>query len=227
MGEFEEQEKYNFIFNQIVEKKDDFVGSMAYVLYKWNKIEFIEKYKREHNGKDPELAELREWQKGECASLKLGNYKQLAEENTNKFINNLQGKKEQDLTERKASLDKRESSAQLREKQIKAKEDALIKREKKVIADEEKIKIRERKVANIEREVKKRDECCHVKDSLSFKGFIFGVTQSLVASILFVILGYFFVLYMTKDTDILKDLLKNKTEKVSNQSVDSINNKIV
>ena len=37
MADFDEQTQYNFIFNQIVENDDDFVGSMAYVLYKKNK----------------------------------------------------------------------------------------------------------------------------------------------------------------------------------------------
>ena len=55
MQDFDEEVKYNFIFNQIVENEDDFVGCMAYVLYKRNKIEYIESYKKEHGGKEPEL----------------------------------------------------------------------------------------------------------------------------------------------------------------------------
>ena len=79
MTDFDEHSKYNFIFNQIVENDDDFIGSLAYVLYKRNKIEYIEQYKKEHSGKEPELSELREWQKGECVKSKLENYKKQLE----------------------------------------------------------------------------------------------------------------------------------------------------
>lgn len=46
MTDFDEHSKYNFFFNQIVENDDDFVGSLAYVLYKRNKIEILNNIKR-------------------------------------------------------------------------------------------------------------------------------------------------------------------------------------
>ena len=130
MEDFEEKEKYNFIFNQIVENADDFVGSMAYVLYKFNKIEYIEQYKREHDNKEPELHELREWQKSECAKSKLNNYKSLAQQKTTEFVNHLQNDKERQLMIKKAQIEKKEGEIRERERNVKQQEKNLKERSK-------------------------------------------------------------------------------------------------
>lgn len=171
MQDFDEEVKYNFIFNQIVENEDDFVGCMAYVLYKRNKIEYIENYKKEHGGKEPELKELREWQKSECTERKLKNYRKLAEDLVNNFVNKLQGKKERELKELKTTLDEKG-----------------------------------RNLKKCEKEINNRQKYCHVKSSSGLIQFLLGIFQSLIASILFVVLGYCFILYLNRNTDILKTL---------------------
>lgn len=128
MDNFDEHCKYNFIFNQIVENDDDFVGSLAYVLYKRNKIEYIEQYKKEH-GKEPELAELRKWQKSECAKSKLENYKKLAEQKTTAFVNSLQGQKDKQLLKRQTEISTSLRELKDKEKQLKEKEKSLRLRE--------------------------------------------------------------------------------------------------
>ena len=180
MTDFDEHSKYNFIFNQIVENDDDFVGSLAYVLYKRNKIEYIEQYKKEHGGKEPELSELREWQKGECVKSKLENYKKLAEQKTTAFVNNLQGEKDKQLLKRQSELAKNQRELREREKQIKEKEKSL----------------------------RQRDTYCHVKPQ---KGkYWIGVSQSLVASFLFIIISFLVLISISGNADIvawLKSLL--------------------
>lgn len=59
---FEQEGKYNYIFNQLVKDENDFVGYVAYTLYKQNKVAHITKVK-EDKGSAPTDEELREWQK--------------------------------------------------------------------------------------------------------------------------------------------------------------------
>lgn len=126
----ESDEKYNYFFNKIVENNDDFVGSMAYVLYKRNKIEYIEKYKREHENKAPDLSVLCEWQNGECTESKLKNYKELALQKSTEFVNHLQEDKEKKLNKLKSELDLRERAIKNREKQVRENERGLKLRDK-------------------------------------------------------------------------------------------------
>ena len=173
MDGFDEQSKYNFIFNQIVENEDDFVGSLAYVLYKKNKIEYIEQYKKEHEGKEPDLSELIEWQKGECVKSKLENYKKLAEQKTTAFVNNLQGEKDKQLLKRQSELTKNQRELKEKERQIKEKEKSL----------------------------RLRDSYCHVKPQ---KGqFWIGVSQSLIASFLFIIISFIILISISGKADIV------------------------
>lgn len=113
---------------------------MAYVLYKRNKIEFIEQYKKENNDQEPDLTVLREWQKGECVKSKLDNYKAIAQQKTTEFVNILQRDKEKQYLRRKTDLDKKERD--LRE--------------------------RERIVNEQEKDIKKRKKYCHVKQKGQF-----------------------------------------------------------
>lgn len=193
MSESDKSYNYNFIFSQIVESDDDFVGSMAYVLYKKNKIEYIEQYKK-GKGREPNFGELREWQKSECTKLKLDNYKKLATQKTNEFINILQGEKEKQLNKLKTDLNNKERE----------------------------IKEREKRLNDKEKELQKRNSYCHVKTSSSIGGFISGVAQSFVASLIFVILGYIFIIYLNRETDVLKVLNKNDIEQLSVDTQDSI-----
>ena len=177
MTDFDEQSKYNFIFNQIVENKDDFVGSLAYVLYKRNKIEYIEQYKREH-GNEPELSELREWQKGECVKSKLENYKKLAEQKTTAFVNNLQSEKDKQLLKRQSELAKNQQELKEKERQIKEREKSL----------------------------RLRDSYCHVKPQKG--QFWIGVFQSLIASFIFVIISFIILISISGKADLVAWLKK-------------------
>ena len=45
--------QYNFIYSKLVRDEDDFVGHIAYALYKAEKVAYIEKFKSEHGGQEP------------------------------------------------------------------------------------------------------------------------------------------------------------------------------
>ena len=45
--------KYNYIYKLLVEDRGDIIGHIAYALYKEDKIEYINKFKEEHNNNEP------------------------------------------------------------------------------------------------------------------------------------------------------------------------------
>lgn len=47
------QAQYNYIFKDLVSDDNDFVGMVAYTIYKRQKIEWIEAFKAQHGGTDP------------------------------------------------------------------------------------------------------------------------------------------------------------------------------
>lgn len=173
MADFENNRQYNSIFSQIVENNDDFVGSMAYVLYKMNKIDYIEQFKKDHNNEEPSIDELREWQKGECTKTKLANYKKLAQVKITEFVNNLQSDKEKQLTKQKTELDKKDRELKGRDRQLKENE----------------------------KDLQKRSRYCQVKS----KGqFWMGVLQSLLASVIFIVLSFIVIINLTgKPTELI------------------------
>lgn len=69
---------YNFIYKQIVESEDDIIGHIAYSLYKSNKIEFIEQFKEEHEGREPEDADFETFHRTTCLERSVKGYKEMA-----------------------------------------------------------------------------------------------------------------------------------------------------
>lgn len=54
--------KYNFIYSNLVENNNDIVGHIAYSLYKMDKIAFIERFKDQNNGREPEEKDIEAFQ---------------------------------------------------------------------------------------------------------------------------------------------------------------------
>lgn len=50
--------KFNYIYSHLVDGKNDIVGHIAYGLYKADKINWIEEFKRKHNGQAPTEEDL-------------------------------------------------------------------------------------------------------------------------------------------------------------------------
>lgn len=126
---FETIGKKNYVFNQLVKDENDFVGYVAYTLYKQNKVAHITQIKKE-KGTAPSDEELRNWQKSECTETRLNHYRQLAEQKTNSFVNQLRNKKEEELRNRKSEIDNKEQENKKKAKELKEREKNIANREK-------------------------------------------------------------------------------------------------
>ncbi|MEE1203584.1 MAG: hypothetical protein UHN59_04705 [Bacteroidales bacterium] len=176
---------HNFFFSQIVEDDDDFVGYVAYTIYKKNKIEYIEQFKKD-NSRHPTDTELLNWQHGECTEGKMKNYRSLAEDKVNRFVNQLHGEVEKDLKKQKEKNDKKENNNRKKEKELTEKEKILNKREKSI---------------------NERDKYCNVKSKCQFGS---GILQSFIATLIYVVLGFIFI--KCGGVDLLSELI-NTTSK--------------
>lgn len=81
--------KYNFIYRKLVQDRDDIVGHVAYSLYKENKIQFIENFKKEHGGIEPGDKDFEAFHKISCLPDNINNYKRSAVELLRSFMNEL------------------------------------------------------------------------------------------------------------------------------------------
>lgn len=80
--------KYNFIYSRIVEGKGDIIGYIAYALYKDAKIEYINRYKEEHNGKEPDEDDLKPFHDITSTGASIENYKYVASGILQAFLDN-------------------------------------------------------------------------------------------------------------------------------------------
>jgi len=78
-------EKYNFIYRKLVEDDDDLLGIIAYSLYKRQKFEFIENFKRKH-GKEPEPKDFESFNDLTSGELQLKSYFNEAQTLAQKFL---------------------------------------------------------------------------------------------------------------------------------------------
>lgn len=77
---------YNFIYSQLVKDEFDFVGQIAYSLYKKDKIKHIEEYNasKGHEIPQPELEKFHEMS---CKEIVIEAYRRKAEDILEEFIN--------------------------------------------------------------------------------------------------------------------------------------------
>lgn len=68
---------YNFIYSHLVENKEDILGHIAYSLYKAEKVEFIEGFKKENN-REPREEELKPFHRASCSAGSLERFRQMA-----------------------------------------------------------------------------------------------------------------------------------------------------
>lgn len=69
--------EYNFIYTELVKGKDDILGHIAYSLYKAEKIEFIESFKKGNN-REPNENELNNFHLASCSTGSLDRFRQMA-----------------------------------------------------------------------------------------------------------------------------------------------------
>lgn len=71
--------QYNFIYSKLVRNEDDFVGHIAYAMYKAEKVAFIEKFKDEHGGQEPTETDLKPFNDMTSTDVRLASYMVSAE----------------------------------------------------------------------------------------------------------------------------------------------------
>ncbi len=80
--------KYNFIYSHIVEGKGDIIGYIAYALYKDAKVEYINHFKEEHGGKEPDEDELKPFHDVTDTEESVNNFKYVASGILQAFLDN-------------------------------------------------------------------------------------------------------------------------------------------
>ena len=78
--------KYNYIYSKLVEGETDLIGLVAYGLYKNNKIEYLQNFKKKNN-REPFEEELDQFNELSCTESSLQNYVRIAETNINDLMN--------------------------------------------------------------------------------------------------------------------------------------------
>lgn len=79
---------YNYIYSQLVEDKADIIGHIAYALYKEDKIEFITRYKKEHNNEEPTEEDLMPFNIISSSQSSIDKYKFIASCILQSFLDN-------------------------------------------------------------------------------------------------------------------------------------------
>lgn len=80
--------KYNKIYSQLVESKGDIIGHIAYALYKEDKIDFISKFKDEHNGNEPNEDDLKPFSDISGTKSSIDKYRYIASRILQSFLDN-------------------------------------------------------------------------------------------------------------------------------------------
>lgn len=100
---------YNFIYRQLVDDDNDILGIIAYSLYKRQKIEFIENFKKKY-GQEPQEADFKSFNEFSSSDLQLNSYINEASALAKTFLDS-------SLAEEAAVLDKQysdESTAKIK-----------------------------------------------------------------------------------------------------------------
>ncbi len=140
MDDIAHDEKKKYFYYQIIEENGNYIGRIAYTLYKRNKIDYIVNYKLKNNGQRPSEELLKEWQENECLPHKIEQYRNEAARITKEFANQLRKNKEKDLDSKQFELTRKERELKEREKDLREKE----------------------------KRNKERDKYCHVKSKGAF-----------------------------------------------------------
>ena len=85
-GSAPQDESYNWVYRQLVTDPNDAVGAFAYVLYKQEKIAFIEAIKQA-KGREPTIEELRTFHVQTCTQPRIESYVKSAEQLASDFLN--------------------------------------------------------------------------------------------------------------------------------------------
>jgi hypothetical protein len=80
--------QYNWIYKELVKGPDDVSGALAYVLYKTDKIAYIESFAKAHDGRQPNDDDLTEFRRMTNLEGALGVYRDRADTLLESFLDN-------------------------------------------------------------------------------------------------------------------------------------------
>lgn len=78
------ERKFSFIYSKIVEDENDMIGHIAYSLYKSNKVQYVENFRNENEGKNPSEDDLDTFHKATITTVAA--YRTQAEQLLSNFI---------------------------------------------------------------------------------------------------------------------------------------------
>ena len=81
--------RYSFIYNNLVHNSNDFIGLVAYSIYKQEKIQYIQNFEKEKN-RTPNTEELFDFHKQ--AQCRIAQYEEIATSRVNKFYDKIYSK---------------------------------------------------------------------------------------------------------------------------------------
>ena len=81
-----EDQEYNYIYSKLVKDKNDILGIIAYSIYKRQKIEFLNKYKAEHDGEEAPREEAYAFKELSNSDTQLEFYKTQSVHLANEFL---------------------------------------------------------------------------------------------------------------------------------------------
>ena len=139
------QEKHNFAYYQLVSEEDDFIGMVAYTIYKQAKIEYIERYKAEHSVAPDDKA-LHEFQVQQCGETNIKSHRKHAEELMNAFLTAYLEENEKDLVDREKKNHEKELRLSTKNSEINAKSRELDEKDKTIKKREREVERREKKI---------------------------------------------------------------------------------
>lgn len=80
--------KYNYLFSSLVKDKSDIHGHIAYAIYKFDKISYLDKFKKE-KGREPTENEIEAFHSSCCTDARIEEYRQHADSILHDFTNNV------------------------------------------------------------------------------------------------------------------------------------------
>jgi len=179
-----------FVFDRLIQQEGDYIGMIAYGLYKKNKIEYINDYKLKNKGERPSNDDLLRFQENHCLDRQLKLYRESAENITADFFELL-------IEDEYKKINKERES-------IKSEKITLEKRDSELKKKETEFKETEKLIKSRERNIKLREKYYNLKPNHWFKDFSYGVLQSVTASFIFIGLAILILFAIDNHIDLIE-----------------------
>lgn len=121
MSKIFDKRNRNFVYYKLLQSDDDYVGMVAYTIYKKSKIAYIQELRNDGNRTEDEIDSLLEtWQQSKCNDSEIKTLRDNAVAHVAEFTTKLIAQKNKELLEKEKKLNKRESKIEKKESQLKS-----------------------------------------------------------------------------------------------------------